>query len=360
MIKLLSTLAVGIMSIGTIGSYKTDDISNVKNFFNQNLQILKAEYYKNFNIKWEVKSIENVKRIYNLNDNHIGYLIDFDLGYIAFGLNNELYKLEIDGEPEFYNHNNRLYYISKTFLEKKENNFYTYTGDAINIKNITGNGLITSDIFHEIDSALNNKNFQINASCTKIPQLKDKYDSSKWGNYQCVSFYQGYTTDCGVIAIMDLLYTYKLSGSVDYTKGKKPNEMREDLRVLTNWRGNIVGEGMLPLDLTRGCTNYIDRNNISLKGTGNYRDDVPEICLYFNLNIGNTAHFTMKVGSAQQDYWWIFKTYWDIVVSWETNYDTDSNGIPNRLYDSNSSYYLVDQQYRQGAYQLYDRNSLIF
>lgn len=67
----------------------------------------------------------------------------------------------------------------------------------------------------------------------------------------------------------------------------------------------------------------------------------------------------MKVDSAQQDYWWVFKTYWDIIVSWKKNY-FDLSGIPYMLSDSLECYYLVDQQYRQGAYHLLKGNELIF
>lgn len=116
---------------------------------------------------------------------------------------------------------------------------------------------------------------------------------------------------------------------------------------------------MLPFDLVRGCNNYTGLDNIKLK-SGSYSDAVPEIVFYSSLNVTDTAHYAMKVGSVEQYYCWIFKTHWDIIVHWNRNYNSDSNGYPTSIYTSyQNSYYVVDQQYRQSAYQLFDGNTLI-
>ena len=274
MLKLLFALIMGLMAGTSISFCDGDDVSEVQDFFERNLKELRVEYKESFHEEWNVNSIDSIKKLYAIDDNHIGYLVDFDTGYLAYGLEYQMYKMETEGEPDFYNHSNRLYYIAGTFMEKNNDNFYLADGRVFYPSAKIGNGLASSDLYHEIESRLDYKGFRINASCTKIPKLKDKYDSSSWGNYKAVSFYQGSTSDCGVIAIMDLLHTFRLSGGKDYTKGLSPSAMREELRGLTNWQGNIAGEGMLPMDLTRGCTNYIGEAGVSLKSTGDYRDDL--------------------------------------------------------------------------------------
>lgn len=57
------------------------------------------------------------------------------------------------------------------------------------------------------------------------------------------------------------------------------------------------------------------------------------------------------VGTASQKYWWSFRTYWDIIASWDSNI-IYKNGYPTRTND-NDCYYVVDQQYRHGEYQLF-------
>lgn len=265
MLKLLFILFTSFMTVGAISFCDENDVSSVKVFFESNLETIRAEYKETFDEEWCVNSIDKVKKLYNLVDEHIGYLVDFDKGYIAYGLDFQMYKMETKGEPDFYRQKNRLYYNAGTFMEKNNDCFYLDNGTLFNPETNVGKGIVASDIYHQIETRLDYKGFKINASCTKIPRLREEYDSSKWGNYRAVSFEQGDTTDCGVIAIMDLLHTFKLSGSVDFTKGKNPIDMREDLRKLTNWQGNIAGEGMLPKDVLRGCTNYIDQDNISLK-----------------------------------------------------------------------------------------------
>lgn len=335
-------------------------LKKFKFFFEENLETLKNEYEEVFEEEWNVSSIENIKKIYNLEDNFIGYLVDFDLGYLAYGLDYEVYQMDIASNPSFFNQDKKLYYASDVFMEKINDNFYLEDGSLYDANQIIGNSMVKSDIYYQIETRLNYKGFKINSSCTKIPKLKNMYDSSNWGDYQAVSFVQKDTSDCGVIAIMNLLHTFRLSGSTNYTKDIFPVYMKEELRELTNWQGNIAGEGLLPADLIRGCTNYINLPNIALKARMDYNESIPGICLYCNLNVGGTSHYAMKVGTAQQDYWWIFKTYWDIIISWEENYETDNRALPISIKDNTTKgYHLVDKQYRQGMFQLYNGTTLI-
>lgn len=332
--------------------------NDVESYFDKNLYNIKKSYEEYYGDTWNLYDVDYVNEIFDLNDKKIGHLVVFNEGFIAYGNEWQLFKYSNKEKPEIYNKNKKIYYFSDMFLNKENECFIKSNGEIFDPNQMVANGLVSADIYYPIDSKLDNKGFAITSSCTKIPQLKDRFDSSSWGDYKPVSFYQGDTTDCGVIAIMDLLYTFKLSGTFDYTNGCYPKEARESLRGLTNWQGNIAGEGMLPFDMVRGCNNFINRDNVKLKTTSTYYN-LPSICFYTNLNIANNAHFAMKVGEAQQDYWWVFKTYWDIIISWDSNYYSDSNGVPTKIRNYHGCYYVVDGQYRQSMYQLYDGDKLV-
>ena len=84
---------------------------------------------------------------------------------------------------------------------------------------------------------------------------------------------------------------------------------------------------------------------------GDFDDDVFGIALYMNFNVANTAHYALKVGTASQKNWWIFRTYWDIVATWDSNL-WYNNGYPYKI-DDKDCFYVIDQKFRKVEYQLY-------
>ena len=51
---------------------------------------------------------------------------------------------------------------------------------------------------------------------------------------------------------------------------------------------------------------------------------VPFIANYHEHLNAIYGHTVLLIGSAQSDYWWFFKTYWDIVVTWHSNFDAET------------------------------------
>lgn len=60
----------------------------------------------------------------------------------------------------------------------------------------------------------------------------------------------------------------------------------------------------------------------------------------------------MVIGSGVSDYWGIFKSYWDIVVTWFCNYKVDSEGGYVLDYMDKNSLRVVDHKYQTGSYCL--------
>ena len=339
---------IGITSKADNVELRLED--DIINYFSCNLEEMKEGYEVTFGEAWNATKVKYYTDVYNFDDVKIGYVVAFDIGYVAFGENYELLSMSNNYILDYLNEE-KIYCNAKELYKKINNNFYTLDGVKWD-EEITGKALVKSDIFHKLSNEFNNDDFKLSSCCTRISYLADKFTNFNFGNYKIASFYQGGTTDCGVIAIMNLIYSYYFSNVADFTHSKTSDEMRKDLRGLTNWQGNIVGEGMLPMDLVRGCNNYINKKSVKLNAleSGDFDDSVFGIGLYMNLNIGETAHFALRVGTASQKYWWIFRTYWDIIATWDSNIIYE-NGYPTGTND-NDCYYVVDQQYRHGEYQL--------
>lgn len=329
-------------------------LSNVEDFFKNNIQEMKDEYYNFYSEEFNGTTVITVKNVYDFNCDIIGFIVIYDVGYIVCGFDFQLYCIS-----NTLNDNRimteKLFYKVKNIYLKQGNSFVDLNGVEYK-KELYVSGGVSDEICHPLRDEYKNKGFKITTSCTKIPVLKNIFDSTNWGNYKIVSCNQGDFSDCGVIAIMNLIYSYKLSNVRDFSKGKNPDDMREELRMLTNWKGNIAGEGMLTFDMVRGCNQYINDDVYELRGS-TFDGSIFGIGLYYNANIFNTAHFALKIGTAEQDYWWIFKTEWDIVVTWYKNYTFDDvNDLNLNFLDC---YYVIDQQYRQEFYQLMDNNDNI-
>ncbi len=343
-------LLVFMLASSSVSKAKENELVLIFNYFNENIEEFNAAYEEKFDVKWDAKYVESVKDVYNISDEKYAYLVGFDKGYLLFDNTMSFLTHDIKNKYPFYEKNEKLYYVNGKFYVKQNNNLYDENGGKFKV--VIGNGSFDSDIAHTLDAVMGYDDFSFNKCCTAIPIVSNRFPNNEWGKYKVVSIHQGNSTDCGVIAIMDLLYTYKLTGVANYVKQQSISAMREELRKLTNWQGNIVGEGMLPSDLTRGCRDYINQDGVDLIFAGEY-SYVPQIGLYFNLNIKDTAHFALKVGTARNKYFWIFDTNWDIIVSWDRNFEPNSDSMVGEIYNTYSCYYAIDQQYRHGLYTLH-------
>ena len=104
--------------------------------------------------------------------------------------------------------------------------------------------------------------------------------------------------------------------------------------------------------------------NKYMNGTGYYFIDgdgddlVPHICNYHINGDLFHGHTVLVIGYASTSYWWIFRSYWDIVLTWESNYTVTSSGYLVLDYNNSNSIRLVDSQYCTGGYCLC-RNGLL-
>lgn len=359
-------MTLAIMSISSVTFAVTPSISEEKkisNFYDSHLIEIQDSFNEEFDESWNAGQVEKVQILYNFNEEKIGYVVNFTNGYISTTNDYQMLDMSLIDRFCFADASSKIYYNCGEYY-LNENNKYVNHNDEKKLDSTIACGDFDSNILYSIYEVLPKNGFMVNYSCAKLPSLK-KFNQDSWGDYVPVSFKQGDETDCGVIAIMDLLYTYKNSNSRNYIKDSEPKMVRTKLQKLTNYKGNIAGKGMLPFDMVRGCNEYIDVNGVKLKeveyksGLHEYDIRRPGICLYQNARLFTSAHFAMRIGSAQHDYAWHFKTYLDIIVSWDQNYPGLENCEPHDMYSTLTGYYVVDSKYRQVSYQLYNGENVL-
>jgi hypothetical protein len=84
-------------------------------------------------------------------------------------------------------------------------------------------------------------------------------------------------------------------------------------------QNNIFKDGIIPAGMITGFNDFVINDEYNL-AAGNYNQNKPAIGCFSSLDIAHTGHFALIVGKGQSDYWWFFKTYWNIVVTWFQNY----------------------------------------
>ncbi|MFI3211587.1 MAG: hypothetical protein R3Y64_11140, partial [Peptostreptococcaceae bacterium] len=103
--------------------------------------------------------------------------------------------------------------------------------------------------------------------------------------------------------------------------------------------------------------NYGDRYSFALVGMVN--SNVPAVTLYYNSNPLATD-YCLRVGHAQEPSWWIFNTYYDIVMANENNFFYDDFEVPVLWHDFNTGpFYVVNQNYRNEMFQFFEGDTLL-
>ncbi len=353
-------LILGLCSITTfffstkVNAYDSN-YSDIETFFEDNLDQMTNSYYNKTDKEWNASKVEEVTDVYDIEDNKIGYLVIFDEGYLTFHNNMSVLEVNNEGYPEFYKstfsfNKPKVVYHSGSFIMENSNKIETYDNNANNI-------------YYTLYNYYDKASFKITSSMVQIPYFKDKYDSSTWGNYQGISLSYIGEESGGVLATMALMYTLKVNGGVDLTPAKTSYmDFRSALNVYTNF--DYDNEPFLPLNkLSIGINNYLkhnfgDRYIYAMSNTVN--STVPAVTLYYNNNFAATANYCMRVGTAQEPDWWIFNTYYDIVMADANNFYYDEYGIPTIWFDDVlEPFFVVNQNYRNEMFQFFEGDTLL-
>jgi hypothetical protein len=164
--------------------------------------------------------------------------------------------------------------------------------------------------------------------------------------------------DCGAQAAVNMMYTFQISGVSGLAKSMNSNTELNTMRGLMNWTSagrsylGITFYGIWPGEITSGLSAYLPSNyRVMADGVFGSSYNGPALGLYYSLNVTETAHYALMIGSAQSDAWWIFKTNYDIISHWTENYN-HSSGVIGTKKNGTPSYYYVETQYRNGTYNI--------
>lgn len=325
------------------------DYSEVETLF-ENIEEMTSAYEETYDIKWNATKIQDITDVYNEDYEKIGYLVIFDEGYVSYGYDFELYDVSHVGYPSYY---------KKKFFDKK----VVYTNGAFegdnNISTLDSNA---TNIYYPLIDKYDDSKFAITTCMVQIPYFKDINDSSDWGNYQGITFNYVGMNSGAVLSTMSLMYTLKVNNGVNLTPLKTSYlTFLDQLHVFTNFNYDINPQ-MDPLDLHDGINHYLNHSfgdTYRFSALSEVNDNVPAVTLYQNSN-PQSANYCMRVGFAKESTWWLFYTYYDIVMANHDNFFMDEYDIPTMWYDTSlAAYYYVKQSYRQEMFQFFEGKTLL-
>ncbi len=346
MLLLLSLL----LPILTHSSVKVDEIVKL---INENIEVLKNEYQNYYQETWEMTKVESATKLYDQNDQYLGYFFSFDVGYLSVTKDFRLIEINtVDQSPLIFP-KEKTYMISNGYYYKKGNQYRPNSSLTTDQHTLPGEALINSEIFTPLNDKINTTNFEVTQSVAK--DLKTS--NQKTGKYQVYTHYQS-TTDCGPQAGINLVYTYKLSGVKDITNINNVytglTTMREKMNFKTDGKKyfGLSFLGVWPWEFSSGLKNFLPEKYTVIQPEY-MQYEAPSVALYYNLNVANTAHFAMVIGEARSKNFWIFHTYYDIVSTWNSTHTLTNQGEINYQKVGQNSYYIVNQIHRNAIYEIH-------
>ncbi len=343
-------------TIGFSGIVNIDNEAELVNFINENIPTLRDEYYKEFGQVWDVNSYVDYYDLYDEHDELKAFLIKFDHGYLTVGVDLNIYDVKTEGSLPFYVVGDKNYLIGNHYYIKDNERFIPNSFGAPYLDQIDGQRWFYDNIYIQLTSTNTNAltNFKITYSIADDLIM----DNGNYGSYQIYTRTQGAYMDCGAQAAVNILYTFEFSGESGLAKSMNSNNERDTMRSLMNWTTagrdylGITFYGIWPGEIVSGLHAYLpDDYLINSEGLFGPSYNGPAIGLYYSLDVVETAHYAMIIGSAQSDAWWIFKTNYDIISHWIENYYHNSGFIGAKK-SGTPSYYFVQTQYRQGTYNI--------
>lgn len=317
-----------------------------------NFDSFKNGYENHYGKKWVYGTPKDSKPFVDAEGHDIGEVVLFSDGFLACKYDYSLVVEPVTGRPFGWDSTNNYYLINGEVTENCDGKLRSifdgsiidFSSDSFSASSSIGEG------FRRIDDIKKSayKNFSITSVLCDFSVFSKEFgyrfaDFEKWNTY-CIK--QKENMICMTCAVTDLILTFKYSTKHDATNGLSPYDLYDaiDAGMVKGPSGN--SETTFVIDVNK----FLDKT-----GTGIYLNSgtapigTPFIANYHrHLNVLE-GHTALVIGSAQNDYWWIFKTYWDIVVTWYQNFDSKTLTLNK---GDKSSIFFIDHQYQTGGYFL--------
>ncbi len=351
----LALTALSVLAPKTINAAFESNINQeVIDMFESNIDIITAEYTDVYNETWNATTVDEVVDIYNELDERIGYLVIFDVGYIAYRKDMSIIEMSNDSYPYFYHSK----YSSKEKLVYSNFSFNGYENVVA-----CNDDYNTSNIYYPLEDYYLKSGFEIRSSMVQIPYFNEVYDSSDWGNYKPICFGYGGTHSGGVLSAMALMYTLKTNGIKDITPYQTSytavRTRLSDYCLFDYFQNPTVS----PQDLSYGINKYLS-DDFGGQYSFSLVIDVdtynPAVTFYYNNNPIQSADYCLRVGYASLPNFWIFKYYYDIVMADSTNFFIDEYNQPMFWFnDDLTPFFIVNQDYRHEMFQYFEGKELL-
>lgn len=352
-ITLGALTATTVLTTTSLSAYNADSFIEVYDLFSNNIEEMTNAFEVEYNIEWNASKIEDITYIYSPEDDKIGYLVIFDEGYLAYSNELSVYDVHPTEYPSFYKNS-----FLSTSKAKVVYNCGEFENDS-RTEIATFGDLWADDIYYPLRNYYEKDGFQINTSMVPIPYFQDLFPDAEWGNIQGITFSYAAPNCGGVMAMMSLMYTMKLNGGMDLTPSQTSyKDFMQQLNFYIGFNYTANGTSFVDVDvLYSGIENYLNLNfgeEVVLTALTSVDTYSPAVTLYYNMNGLYTAEYCMRIGHAQEPSWWIFNTYYDIVMANHNNFYLDEFEQPALWFSTSiSPYYVVNQNYREMMFQFY-------
>lgn len=309
-------------------------------FIDEHLNDISNAYYDEFGKEWDIEYIEYCKEILNSNDEVNYYLFKFNKGFLLLNLNMELVDFDPIGFPLIYEDVD-TYFFSGSYYYKENDQYQPNSINAYNGE-LDYTSIFSSQICFPLDSMPGNYEI-VRSYSIDIATNKGYY-----GKYDVITGEQGETSDCGAQAALNYVATLQKSDSAYFVHSSNWQTEITEMRTLMNYPKSGVFEGIFPWEFKQGVYSYCNEP-IIIAPTN------LDLCigLYSNINAVKTAHYALFVGQARKKIWWFFYNYYDIISTWNQNFE-DEEDMFNKKYDIHDNYYYVNHYYALAYYRMAD------
>lgn len=185
--------------------------------------------------------------------------------------------------------------------------------------------------------------FKVGNCLSPIPYLQEHYPSVQYGNYLPLCTEQ-FDATCAPRALTNLFCGYKASGYADFMMGFSVDDIYNWIHDQMKCDDN--GLGTHESDIKPAMDHCV---TMASEGTwwvlAGQNDNYPYLETFHK---GDWGHTVVGIGNGQSTYWWIFKTYWRIVISWNKNFDETNY----RWDQTDTGIYVIDAQYEKNAWTI--------
>lgn len=213
---------------------------------------------------------------------------------------------------------------------------------------VSFNGVVGSSEFSGLNRLKTTEklnSFAVKECITPIPSLVSMFPSFDFGDWNVVSFDQT-GNDCAVVALMNLLYTYKLSGKGDLVGNASADSVYNSIANAVKYNPS---SGTDLDNFASGFNSWLPSSWRLERGKD--EPNVPHIVIYESNVAGEPAHAALKIGRVSfRPELILARAYRDLVVSYHCNFlgDTPTDTAKNL----ESCFYTVGTSFRKASYTL--------